>query len=76
MANKVVKTIPKNEKKVVKLFNEDEKLTHIITEKQITLDEKEFILYKVEDDDVYSLLGRSNNPNKLEEKYIFRKKED
>ena len=76
MANKIVKTIPKNEKKSVRLLNEDGKLTHIITEKQITLDEKEFILYKIEDDGSYSLLGKGNNPNKLEEKYIFKKKED
>ena len=76
MANKTVKTIPKNEKKSVRLLNEDGKLTHIITEKQITLDEKEFILYKIEDDESYSLLGKGNNPNKLEEKYVFKKKED
>ena len=72
--NKTIKNIPKTEKLSVKIHNEEEILTHIITEKIMSAS-KEFIMYKVEDDKTYTLLGKSNNPLNLEEKYVNNRKE-
>ena len=72
--NKVLKNIPKTETICLKLKNEEGKLMHIITEK-FTGIAKEYIIYKVEEDNTYSLLGKGNNPSKLEEKYACKRKE-
>lgn len=72
--NKIIKNIPKSEKISVNIRNEKEELTHIITEKIMSAS-KEFVMYKVEKDKTYSLLGKSNNPKKLEEKYVNNGKE-
>ena len=72
--NKIIKSIPKSEKISVKIHNEKEELTHIITEKIMSAS-KEFVMYKVEKDKTYTLLGKSNNPKKLEEKYVDERKE-
>lgn len=71
--NKVLKNIPKTEKICVRLHNEG-KLTHITTEK-FTGVSKEYIIYKVEEDNTYSLFGKGNNPTMLEEKYVGKRKE-
>ena len=51
----------------------DGKVTHIITQKRF-VSPIEFLLYKVESNDEYSFIASANNPNKLEEKYVFSKK--
>jgi hypothetical protein len=66
------KNIPKTERISTRIRNEEEILTHIITEK-ITGMSKEYLMYKVEDNKTYTLLGKSNNPLKLEEKFIENK---
>ena len=71
--DKTLKNIPKTEKICVRLNNEDGKLAYITTEK-FTGVSKEYIIYKVEEDKTYSLLGKGNNPSKLEEKYVYNKK--
>lgn len=73
MANKVLKNIPKSENICVNLRNEAGILTHVITEK-VTAVSKEYTMYKVEKDKTYSLLGKGNNPNKLEEKFVYKEK--
>lgn len=72
--NKELKVIPKAEDVCVRLRNEAEELTHIITEKKMSFP-KEFILYEITKDKTYVLLGKGNNPNKLEDKYVYKRKE-
>lgn len=72
--NKVLKNIPKMEDICIRLRNEAEELTHIITEKKMSFP-KEFILYEVTKENTYVLIGKGNNPNKLEDKYVYKRKE-
>lgn len=72
--NKALKSIPKTEDISVRLYNEAEELTHIITEKKMSIS-KEFILYEVTKENTYVLIGKGNNPNKLEDKYVYKRKE-
>lgn len=72
--DKVLKNIPKTEKICVKLNNEEGKIAYVTTEK-FTGISKEYAIYKVEQDNTYSLLGKGNNPTKLEEKYVDKRKE-
>ena len=51
--NKVLKNIPKTETICLKLKNEEGKLMYIVTEK-FTGIAKEYIIYKVEEDNTYS----------------------
>lgn len=75
MANKILKKIPKTEVICANLYNEIGELTHIITNK-INVVPKEFSLYEIKADKSFCLLGKGNNPNKLEEKFVYCKEKE
>lgn len=70
--NKIIEKIPQTEKICVNLYNK-EKLTYVITEKNKGVS-KEFSIYEIKNEKEYLLLGKGDNPLKLEEKFVAKNK--
>ena len=69
---KSLTTIPQTEILCVRLYNSEQKLTHVITQKKLVLPIK-FVLYEVHNEKEYKFVAEANNPNDLEAQYVWKK---